>query len=124
MALIFPLIVLALLVVALVDVITRPDDQVKHLPKFVWIILIALLPLVGGILWFTVGRDWNTTRREHLSFGDPRRWSSDAAPTPPPAQQRDTRSTEQQLADLEREMRIAELEEQVRRRREAGSDAD
>jgi len=57
-----------------------------------------------------------------MSFGDPRRWQKDAEPAPAP-RPHDARSTEQQIADLEREMRLADLEEQVRRRRAEGDSA-
>lgn len=109
------LLVFALMVFALIDAITRRDDQVKHLPKFAWVIFIILLPLIGSILWFTIGREYSAPR-EPMSFGDPRRWSSERAA---PAPARDTRSTEEQLAALEREMEIAALEEQIRRRKTA-----
>ena len=42
-----------------------------------------------------------------------------AEPSPAP-RTHDARSTEQQIADLEREMHLADLEEQVRRRRAEG----
>jgi hypothetical protein len=109
---------LAVMVFALIDAITRRDDQVKHLPKFAWVFFIVLLPLIGSILWFTIGREWEQ-RREPMSFGDPRRWQKDAEPAPAP-RAREARTTEQQIADLEREMYLADLEEQVRRRRAEG----
>lgn len=115
---ILALLTVVVMIVALVDAITRRDDQVKHLPKFAWVFFIVLLPLIGSILWFTVGREWEKGP-EPMSFGDPRRWQKDAAPAPAPRPP-DTRTTEQQIADLEREMRLAELEEQVRRRRAEG----
>jgi hypothetical protein len=118
---ILALLTLALMVTALIDAITRRDDQVKHLPKFAWILLIVIIPLVGSVLWFTIGREWSAPR-EAMTFGDPRRWSREE-PTPPPAPRpTETRSTAQQLADLEREIEIAELEEQLRRRRAAQGD--
>nr|WP_316299928.1 CoA-binding protein [Clavibacter michiganensis] len=52
---VFGLLPLLVAVCALVDLITRPDDQVKHLPKLVWILLIVFLPLIGSIVWFCVG---------------------------------------------------------------------
>lgn len=109
--------VFALMVFAIIDAIIRPQDQVKHLPKFAWILIVIALPLVGSVLWFTLGREWQTAPRETMSFGDPRRWSREQPATPPPSPGRDTRSTAQQLADLEREIEIAELEEQIRRRK-------
>ncbi len=54
------LLILALVVASLVDIITRPDDSIQHLPKVVWVLLVILLPLVGGILWFAVGRTYGS----------------------------------------------------------------
>lgn len=56
MLVIAPLIVLALDVFAIVDVILIEQRRVRAVPKFVWIILIVLVPVVGAILWFFTGR--------------------------------------------------------------------
>lgn len=123
MYLLLPLLVFVLMVAALVDAITRRDDQVKHLPKFAWVLFIVFLPFLGSVLWFALGREWDTTPRESMSFGDPRRWARDEpAPATPASrpQPRDYRTTAQQLADLEREIEIAELEAEIRRRRSQG----
>ena len=101
----FGLLPLLVAACALVDLITRPDDGVKHLPKLVWILLIVFLPLVGSIVWFCVGHDWDA-RREPV--GPPDR--SAAYERAAVAVDRRVRSTEQQLADLEEEERhYAEL---------------
>ncbi|SDQ43927.1 PLD nuclease N-terminal domain-containing protein [Microbacterium sp. cf332] len=120
MYVLLPLLVLVLMVAALVDAITRRDDQVKHLPKFAWVLFIVFLPFIGSVLWFTLGREWDASPKESMSFGDPRRWSRDDAGPASPAGRpapRDYRTTAQQLADLEREIEIAELEAELRRRR-------
>lgn len=119
------LLVLVVMVVALVDAITRREDQVKHLPKFAWILFIVMLPFIGSVLWFALGREWGGGR-EAVSFGDPRRWSRDAAPpaSAPVRRLADPRSTEEQLAALDREMEIAALEEQIRARRAASRERD
>ena len=41
---------------ALLDVISTDGSTCRTLPKPMWIILIVILPLVGGILWLLVGR--------------------------------------------------------------------
>lgn len=115
---ILALLVFVIMVLALIDAITRRDDQVRHLPKFAWIVFIVLLPLVGSILWFALGREW-APAPEAMSFGDPRRWSREPEPDAAASRPRDTRSTEQQLADLEREEHAARLEAEIRRRRTA-----
>ncbi|MDQ1123810.1 PLD nuclease N-terminal domain-containing protein [Microbacterium trichothecenolyticum] len=116
---ILALLTLTVMVIALIDAITRRDDQVKHMPKFVWVFFIVLLPLIGSILWFALGREYEP-RSTPMSFGDPRGWQKTPAPSNAPAPRHDARTTEQQIADLEREMHLADLEEQVRRRRAEG----
>ncbi|WP_440712847.1 PLD nuclease N-terminal domain-containing protein [Gordonia sp. FQ] len=50
------LIVLAIWVIALVDVIVADEYRVRHLPKVIWLVIVILLPLVGSIMWLLVGR--------------------------------------------------------------------
>jgi len=118
MPMIFSLVVLAGMVYALVDLIMRDESQVKHLPKFGWILLVIFLPLIGTVLWFTLGREYSSSGRGLGGFTPAGR-----APEQPyvPPMPRDTRSTEEQIADLDREIEYyqkrAELEQ---RKRELG----
>ncbi len=50
------LVELVLLVYCLVDVITSPEDEIRNLPKWAWIVLILFFPLVGGIAYLVAGR--------------------------------------------------------------------
>lgn len=121
MHIVLSLLTLAVMVFALIDIITRRDDQVKYLPKMVWLILVILLPFIGSVLWFAIGREYEgqgislPRRQAPASYGPPQTgW----APPSPPA---DTRTTEQQLTDLEREIEEARLREEIaRRKREQG----
>ena len=47
---------LVLLVYCVLSVITTPDSQVQHLPKLLWLVIVVLLPLAGGIAWLLAGR--------------------------------------------------------------------
>jgi len=97
MYIVFTIAYLALVIFALVDVITSNDGQVKHLPKIGWIILIVLLPLIGSIVWLIAGKDR-------------------ALPSLPKAQPaRPQTTTEQELAALEREIEFHEKQEKLRR---------
>ncbi|WP_022887182.1 PLD nuclease N-terminal domain-containing protein [Glaciibacter superstes] len=119
--------VLFLVVVgALIDIITKQDGQVKHLPKLVWIFLVIFLPLIGSILWFTIGREYNAPV-DRGTFADLRRRPS-PAPAPAPRQaaydMRPARTTEEELAELDREIefhneqaRIERLEAELEKRR-------
>lgn len=115
------ILVLALMIGALIDIIMRDESQVKHLPKMVWVILVVLLPLIGSILWFTLGREYGEG-----GISIPRMSQRATRPTAQPAAQTwsppaDTRTTEQQIADLEREIEEWELRQQIEaRKRERG----
>ena len=47
-------VVLALFCV--VDAITSRDDDVRHLPRVWWIVLILFFPFVGSVAWLVAGR--------------------------------------------------------------------
>jgi len=107
---------LAVMIGALADIITRDEWQVKHLPKIVWIVLVILLPLVGSVLWFGVGREYSSPV-DLGGFGDPRRGSrAERAPASHSVQDAAPMSqTERELARLEQEIAQAEQEERIRR---------
>jgi hypothetical protein len=50
------LISLVLSVYALFSCIQTPDEDVPHLPKLVWIVLIVFVPFVGPIVWLLMSR--------------------------------------------------------------------
>src|SRR5262245_45934673 len=58
-----------LVVVALISCLSAQDDEVRALPRFVWIILILLFPIVGSIVYFAVGRPLATASRSTWRAG-------------------------------------------------------
>jgi hypothetical protein len=119
MPFLFSLLVIALMIGALIDIITRDSALVKHLPKMVWIIIVILLPLIGSVLWFAIGREYGEggiaiprMRRAER----PSTVQTDVRPAPPT----DTRTTEQQIADLDREIEEWRLREELEKRRRDG----
>ncbi len=117
------LLIIALMIFALIDLITRDDSQVKYLPKMVWIIIVILLPLIGSALWFALGREYGgsgisiprlrrrTAQPKTQTAPAAQTWSSPAEP----------RTTEQQIADLDREIEEWRLRQEIEsRRRERG----
>ncbi|GAA3031241.1 PLDc N-terminal domain-containing protein [Actinokineospora globicatena] len=58
---VFGLATLALWIFCLVDVITTPDGAPRNLPKFGWLVLVLVLPLIGSLLWLIAGRPQSTT---------------------------------------------------------------
>ncbi|KHK98998.1 hypothetical protein LK09_06000 [Microbacterium mangrovi] len=117
---ILSLLILAATIFAIVDIVLRDEDAIKHLPKIAWLFLVILIPVLGTILWFTLGREWP----ERAPRPQPRPAS---APVVPPAARAgaagDPRSTEQQLADLEREIEEDRLRAELARRRRDQKDA-
>lgn len=112
-------ITIVLFVATLIDIIRRDDAQVRYLPRIAWIVIVVLLPLLGSILWWAIGRVYDKNVTVRLPRRRPR-----PAPTSPaaPPISGDDRSTEEQLADLDREIEEWRLREEIaRRRRERGT---
>jgi hypothetical protein len=59
----FYVVPLVLAIFCLVDAITSRDDDVRHLPKLWWIILVLLFPVLGGVAWLVAGRPQRSSRR-------------------------------------------------------------
>ncbi len=108
------LLTVALFVTSLVDIILRDSSKVKHLPKVVWILIVIFLPLIGSLLWWILGREYDSAR-----MPAPRAQRATDRPGYPTPRVVDTRTTEQQMADLEREIEEWRLREELDRRRRA-----
>jgi Phospholipase_D-nuclease N-terminal len=50
------LIELALLVYCLIDCIQSPEAEIRNLPRWGWLILIILVPIIGSVAWLVAGR--------------------------------------------------------------------
>ncbi|MFJ8634711.1 PLD nuclease N-terminal domain-containing protein [Streptomyces sp. NPDC093568] len=50
------LVPLALSVYAFIDCISTKDDDIRHMPKPLWAILVLVFPLVGSISWLIAGK--------------------------------------------------------------------
>jgi len=63
-------VLVGLLIYCLVDIVTSDGAQVRNLPKWAWFLLVLVLPPVGVLLWFMLGRP-------PRPYGGPmERWSS------------------------------------------------
>lgn len=103
---------LAIFVVSLVDIIRIDTERMRYLPKLGWILVVILLPFLGSILWWAIGRQYEPRSAPQFRARQP------AAPQLPAP-----RTTEQQLADLEREEYEAQLREEIaRRKRQRGTE--
>lgn len=80
---------------ALVDAAMSAPARSRGVSKPVWIVLIVLLPVLGGILWFVIGK----------------------GPVPPPQPkpvEDDPRFTAKRLSDAELEAHMQDLEARLR----------
>ncbi|WP_433531831.1 PLD nuclease N-terminal domain-containing protein [Micromonospora sp. CA-263727] len=46
-----------LAVCALISCLSAEEDDIRHLPRIVWVLMILFFPLVGSIAWFVAGRE-------------------------------------------------------------------
>lgn len=123
MPVIFSVLTFVVVFGALADIITIDAERMKHLPKIVWIIVVILLPLLGSILWFLVGRVYPTPESGPRAPG--RRGAGRTISSPRdsgiPVGPRDTAgelaALEREIAAHERTERIRELEAQLEEKR-------
>ena len=123
MPFLFTLLTIGLMVFAVVDIIRRDDSDVRYMPRFVWLLLVVLIPLLGSILWFALGRVYP---EGGIQLGRPsRREKTQPRPSEPaaPVVPLDTRTTEQQIADLDREIEEWRLREEIEKRKKERGDS-
>ncbi|MDX3237655.1 PLD nuclease N-terminal domain-containing protein [Streptomyces sp. ME03-5709C] len=124
------LLVLALMIYAFIDCLNTPEEQVRGLPKVVWLIIILIFGeiLVGPIVWLVAGRH----RTAPAGGGTPAEWHRDhraqwVAPDDNPeflrSLREENKKDEQLLKSWEADLR--RREEELRRREDgAGGRGD
>ncbi|MFI5824568.1 PLD nuclease N-terminal domain-containing protein [Streptomyces rishiriensis] len=121
------LLVLALWIYAFVDCLNTPEEEVRGLPKVVWVIVILLFGevLVGPVAWLVAGRARHAPAGGAASAGSPRtRQTEWVAPDDNPEflkslENEKARSEEKLLKDWEADLRRREDE---LKRRESGEE--
>lgn len=108
--LLFYVVPLVLTIFCLVDAITSRDDDVRHLPKLWWLILILLFPVVGSVAWLVAGRPTTSSR--------PRSARERPAPEFPEYDRPGRSAAADPEADAEFLKRVRERAEEQRRRHE------
>jgi hypothetical protein len=58
-----------LLIFCLIEAIQTPADEIRGLGKGYWILLIIVLPLIGGIAWLVAGRPLRNRNRNQWQMG-------------------------------------------------------
>ena len=97
------LVLIALYISFIIDVLRTPRSEVRGLPKALWLVIVILVPIIGGVLWWVFGRSPRTGGS---------RWRRRA----PVAPDDDPRFLRQLDDDV--------WSERMRRRREQGGPAD
>ncbi|WP_336646343.1 PLD nuclease N-terminal domain-containing protein [Microbacterium sp. USHLN186] len=94
-------------VYSIVDVAVQPAGRHRGVSKGVWVLIVVLLPVIGGILWFWIGRRRRGEREsDYLT-----------APDDDPAALR-------RMSTAEQDARIRQLEEELARLDDESDGAD
>ena len=94
----------AVLIYTVVDILLIDPSRVKGLPKIVWVLIVLVLPIVGAVLWFLLGR-------ERLSERGP---NGGAVRRGPRAPDDDPEFLRKLGREAEQEERIRDLEQRLR----------
>jgi hypothetical protein len=98
--LVFVLAAIVLDVFAVVDIAVIDRRRVRAFSKPLWVVIVLVVPFIGALLWFTIGRSWSSPAAQPRSM----------APDDDPAflnrvhiedQDERIRRLEQELADLD-----------------------
>ena len=124
--LLIPLILVAVgvMIYALIEAISTPSDRVRIMPKGVWIVVIVLIPLVGGVLWLLFGNQNSYLASTVQGF---KQTSGPARPASPDDDEEFLRSLDIQRAQQKKAEELRKREEDLRRREEqlkSNNDAD
>ena len=87
----------ALTVFALVDLFVTASNRLRAFPKPVWIALIVVLPVIGPILWLTIGKNRTIKRKGPVAPDDDPRFLGSLGESP-----------EERIKRLEEELRQLE----------------
>jgi hypothetical protein len=63
------LLMLALTIYAFIDCLNTPEEEVKHLPKVVWVLIILIFTIVGPVVWLVAGKQRHAVPGSRSSAG-------------------------------------------------------
>lgn len=128
--LLIPLILVSVgvMIYALIEAISTPSERTRIMPKGVWIVVIILIPLIGGVLWLLFGNENSYLASTVQGF---KKTSGPARPSTPDDDEEFLRSLDIQRAQQRKDEELKKREEELRRREqelkddpESDSDSD
>src|SRR5699024_111648 len=120
--LLIPLIIVSLgvMIYALIEAFSTPSDRTRIMPKGIWIVVIILIPLVGGVLWLLFG---NENAYLASTVQGCKKTSGPTRPTNPDDDEEFLHYSDIQTAKQRRAEELDKRERELRRR-EQGIDED
>ena len=124
--LLIPLILVSVgvMIYALIEAISTPSERVRIMPKGLWIVVIILVPLIGGVLWLLFGNQNSYLASTVQGF---KKTTGPVRPTTPDDDEEFLRSLDIQRAQQKKAEELRKREEELRRREErlkGNNDAD
>jgi len=116
---IISVVIVAVCIYALIDCLRTDSREVRGVPKGVWIVALLLLPLLGAILWFILGRPRSVATRPATGGPGPSAGNTGGRPMGPDDDPQFLRNLEERRRNQEEAHKLEEmrrkLEEQERR---------
>ena len=122
--LLLSVLVLGATIFAVIDVLTSDQSQVRYLDRIIWVILIVLVPIVGVVVWFAIGKDRSASGGVVGRGGPAERTEPSSFDRPPRAATADLSdddidaAVEREIEFHERQARIRRLEAEVKAKRD------
>ncbi|MDN5704696.1 MAG: PLD nuclease N-terminal domain-containing protein [Yaniella sp.] len=115
--LLIPLIIVSVgvMIYALIEAISTPSARTRIMPKGIWIVVIILVPLIGGVLWLLFGNENSYLASTVQGF---QKTSGPTRPTTPDDDEEFLRSLDVQRNQKRRDEELDRRERELRRREE------
>lgn len=113
--LLIPLIIVSVgvMIYALIEAISTPSARTRIMPKGIWIVVIILVPLIGGVLWLLFGNENSYLASTVQGF---QKTSGPTRPTTPDDDEEFLRSLDVQRNQKRRAEELERRERELRRR--------
>lgn len=113
--LLIPLIIVSVgvMIYALIEAISTPSARTRIMPKGIWIVVIILVPLIGGVLWLLFGNENSYLASTVRGF---QKTSGPTRPTTPDDDEEFLRSLDVQRNQKRRDEELDRRERELRRR--------